>query len=132
MPWPKGVKRSRDLRPAKNPQETAILEAVENIVSDVAEVKVEPVKSEPTKKAGKYQPYNGKESLPAYTTERGRVIPGEPRYAVVRGDGKRYKLLAYRRTPAGVERTLVRVFTNGGADKPLFDTLKKLGVPGAF
>lgn len=130
MAWPKGLKRNRDLRPIRNPEEEGSLKAAETtIVEQKAEPKME---TKPVQKSSKYLPYAGKESLPAYTTARGRIVPGEARYALSRGTGKRYKLLAYRRTPAGVERTIARVLTNTGADKPLFDSLKKAGIPGAF
>ena len=137
MVWPKGLRKGRDLRPVRDPNEPEVpvvesLEAAQ--IEQQAEVKMEEVKvkvAEP-KKEPRFVPFTGKESLPQYTMVKGRVVLGAPRYALMRGDGKRYKLLAYRRTPAGVERTLARVLVNGGADKPLFESLKKAGIPGAF
>lgn len=132
--WPKGIKRGRDLRPIRNPEEGE-LKAAENAIDEPKTEAVmlnEEIEAPPTHKTSKYLPYSGKETLPNYTIVRGRVIPGDARYALTRGTGKRFKLLCYRRTPAGVERTLTRVLTNSGTDKPFFEMLKKAGIPGAF
>ncbi len=132
MAWPKGMKRNRDLRPIRNPEEQDIPKAAEvAVIEQKAEQATEPISVKSNGKS-KYLPYQGKESLPAYTINRGRVIPGEPRYALVQAHGKRYKLLAFRRKPSGVQRKLVRTLTSSPADKPLLETLKKAGISGVF
>jgi len=131
MGWPKGMKRKRIIRPDEGIAPVQVAQAEE-----VAVVKKEAVVEVAVKKGSKFQPYLGKGSLPNYSMHGGRVVPGESRFALVRASGRKYKLLAYKRTPSGVERTLARVIEPSNnkfpQDRALFDVLKKAGIPGAY
>lgn len=88
----------------------------------------------------KYLPYTGKDSLPSYTRtgsgKKTKVILGEPRYTIARSVTGQYKLLAWQRSPAGVERRVVATFKPKDRQRPadgaLLANLKKAGIPGAF
>ena len=99
---------------------------------------------EKTERGGRFLPYEGKDSLPAYTVtskgddKRGKMpsIKKAPsRFSVARVGANVYKVLTYYRTPRGVVRRLwkvLKISQKRPKDAALLRELKDCGIPGAF